>query len=100
MAPGIHARHDAGGITVTNARAGRSAAIHQGAIIAPPGGLVSDPGTLHDLKGILASRAAFYKKADPKLNTSAQALQPTFVALADMVRSALAETALPETLID
>jgi XRE family transcriptional regulator, aerobic/anaerobic benzoate catabolism transcriptional regulator len=42
-----------------------------------------------DLKGILASRAAFYSKADFKLDTSAQALAPTFTALRSMVRQAL-----------
>jgi XRE family transcriptional regulator, aerobic/anaerobic benzoate catabolism transcriptional regulator len=44
---------------------------------------------MEDLKGILASRAGFYAKADFKLDTSAQALEPTFQALRGMVRQAL-----------
>ena len=98
------------------------------AVIATPGGLVSDPATfnqllahcttvwlqadpqdhmkrvtaqgdmrpmaaskeaMEDLKGILAGRAAFYSKAEFKLDTSAQALAPTFSALRDLVRQAL-----------
>ncbi len=42
-----------------------------------------------DLKAILAGRAAFYSKAEFSLNTSAQALQPTFTALRELVRGAL-----------
>lgn len=102
--------------------------IHSKAVIATPGGLVSDPATfnlllthctsvwLHadpedhmkrvtaqgdlrpmadsseamdDLKRILAGRAAFYSKAEFKLDTSAQPLQPTFLALRALVRRAL-----------
>ena len=102
--------------------------IYPEAVIATPGGLVSDPATfnqllahcttvwlqadpqdhmkrvtaqgdmrpmaaskeaMEDLKGILAGRAAFYSKADFKLDTSAQALAPTFSALRDLVRQAL-----------
>jgi XRE family aerobic/anaerobic benzoate catabolism transcriptional regulator len=102
--------------------------IYPEAVIATPGGLVSDPATfnqllahcttlwlqadpedhmkrvtaqgdlrpmaaskeaMQDLKGILAGRAAFYSKADFKLDTSAQPLESTFVALRDMVRHAL-----------
>jgi XRE family aerobic/anaerobic benzoate catabolism transcriptional regulator len=102
--------------------------IYPEAVIATPGGLVSDPATfnqllthcttvwlqadpedhmkrvsaqgdtrpmaaskeaMHDLKGILAGRAAFYSKADFRLDTSAQPLAETFVALRDMVREAL-----------
>ncbi len=98
------------------------------AIIAAPGGLVSDPATFNlllahcttvwlqadpqdhmkrvaaqgdlrpmaaskeamaDLKGILAGRAAFYSKAEFKLDTSARALAQTFLALRELVRGAL-----------
>ena len=44
---------------------------------------------MEDLKGILAGRAAFYSKAELRLDTSAQPLQPTFAALRAMVRDAL-----------
>jgi XRE family aerobic/anaerobic benzoate catabolism transcriptional regulator len=44
---------------------------------------------MEDLKRILAGRAAFYSKAEFKLDTSAQPLQPTFVALRELVRRAL-----------
>ncbi|MEQ1535861.1 MAG: helix-turn-helix transcriptional regulator [Burkholderiaceae bacterium] len=102
--------------------------IHPEAVIATPGGLVSDPATfnlllahcttvwlqadaedhmqrvaaqgdlrpmaaskeaMEDLKQILNGRAAFYSKADMKLNTSAQELDATFKALSHMVREAL-----------
>jgi XRE family transcriptional regulator, aerobic/anaerobic benzoate catabolism transcriptional regulator len=102
--------------------------IHPEAVIATPGGLVSDPATfnlllahcttvwlqadaedhmqrvaaqgdlrpmaaskeaMEDLKQILNGRAAFYSKADMKLNTSAQELDATFKALSHMVRAAL-----------
>ena len=102
--------------------------IYPEAIIATPGGLVSDAATfnqllahcttvwLHadpedhmrrvtaqgdlrpmaasneamaDLKGILAGRAAFYSKAQFKLDTSAQPLAATFQALRTLVREAL-----------
>lgn len=95
------------------------------AVIATPGGLVSDVGTFNqllahcstvwlqadpedhmkrvtaqgdlrpmaasqeamaDLKGILAGRAASYAKAQLRLDTSAQSLEPTFVVLRAMVR--------------
>ena len=98
------------------------------AVIASPGGLVSDAGTFNlllaqcttvwlqaapedhmkrvaaqgdmrpmaasreamaDLKRILAGRAAFYSKAELRLDTSAQALAPTFLALRALVRRAL-----------
>ena len=98
------------------------------AVIATPGGIVSDPATfklllsecltvwlkaspaehmqrvltqgdmrpmagnreaMDDLKNILAGRAAFYSKAELRLDTSAAALQPTFLALRMMVRGAL-----------
>jgi XRE family aerobic/anaerobic benzoate catabolism transcriptional regulator len=44
---------------------------------------------MEDLKGILIGRAAFYSKAQFKLDTSAQTLEPTFVALREMVRKVL-----------
>jgi XRE family transcriptional regulator, aerobic/anaerobic benzoate catabolism transcriptional regulator len=103
--------------------------IYPEAVIATPGGLVSDAATFNlllahcttvwlqadpedhmkrvaaqgdmrpmagnkeamaDLKGILAGRAAFYAKAEYRLDTSAAALEPTFMALRGMVRGALA----------
>jgi XRE family aerobic/anaerobic benzoate catabolism transcriptional regulator len=103
--------------------------IYPEAVIATPGGVVSDPATfnlllahcttvwlqadpedhmkrvtaqgdmrpmaasreaMEDLKGILAGRTAFYSKAEFKLDTSAQPLQPTFQALRALVRQALA----------
>ena len=102
--------------------------IYPEAVIATPGGLVSDVATfnqllshcttvwlqadpqdhmsrvtaqgdmrpmaasreaMEDLKGILAGRTAFYSKAEFSLNTSAQELEPTFVALRKLVRAAL-----------
>lgn len=44
---------------------------------------------MDDLKRILAGRAAFYSKAELSLDTSAQPLQPTFLALSKLVREAL-----------
>ncbi len=102
--------------------------IYPEAVIATPGGLVSDPATfnqllahcttvwlqadpedhmrrvtaqgdlrpmaaskeaMEDLKGILAGRAAFYSKAQLRLDTSDQPLEPTFAALRAMVRKLL-----------
>jgi XRE family aerobic/anaerobic benzoate catabolism transcriptional regulator len=102
--------------------------IYPEAVIATPGGLVSDAATfnqllahcttvwlqadaedhmkrvtaqgdlrpmaaskeaMEDLKGILTGRAAFYSKAQYKLDTSSQPLEPTFVALRAMVRRVL-----------
>ncbi len=102
--------------------------IYPEAVIATPGGIVSDAATFNqllshcttvwlqadpedhmkrvaaqgdlrpmaasreamaDLKGILAGRAAFYSKAEFRINTSAQALEPTFAALRTVVRQAL-----------
>ena len=102
--------------------------IYPEAVIATPGGLVSDPATfnlllahcttvwlqaepedhmqrvaaqgdmrpmagnreaMQDLKGILAGRAAFYSKAEFKLDTSAASLEPTYAALRTLVRQAL-----------
>jgi len=44
---------------------------------------------MEDLKGILAGRAAFYSKAEFKVDTSADALEPTFRTLRQVVRDAL-----------
>jgi len=102
--------------------------IYPEAVIATPGGLVSDPASFNlllahcstvwlqadpedhmkrvtaqgdlrpmaasreamaDLKGILAGRAAFYSKAQLRLNTSAQPLEATFVQLRGMARQHL-----------
>jgi len=102
--------------------------IYPEAVIATPGGLVSDAATfnqllahcttvwlhadpedhmkrvtaqgdlrpmaaskeaMEDLKGILTGRAAFYSKAQFKLDTSAQPLAPTFLALRQIVRKVL-----------
>jgi XRE family aerobic/anaerobic benzoate catabolism transcriptional regulator len=102
--------------------------IYPEAVIATPGGLVSDAATFNlllqycttvwlqadaedhmarvtaqgdlrpmaasreamdDLKQILAGRAAFYSKADLRLDTSAAALEPSFQALRAMVRQRL-----------
>ena len=102
--------------------------IYPEAVIATPGGLVSDAATfnqllahcttvwlqadpedhmkrvtaqgdlrpmaaskeaMEDLKGILSGRAAFYSKAQFRLDTRNQELQPTFSALRRMVRDVL-----------
>jgi XRE family aerobic/anaerobic benzoate catabolism transcriptional regulator len=102
--------------------------IYPEAVIATPGGLVSDPATFNmllahcttvwlqaapedhmkrviaqgdmrpmanskeamgDLKSILDGRAAFYSKADFKLDTSARPLAQTQAALRTLVREAL-----------
>jgi XRE family aerobic/anaerobic benzoate catabolism transcriptional regulator len=102
--------------------------IYPEAVIAVPGGLVSDAATFNqllahcttvwlqadpedhmkrvraqgdlrpmaasreamdDLKVILAGRAAFYSKAEFRLDTSAQPLAPTFLELRALVREAL-----------
>jgi XRE family transcriptional regulator, aerobic/anaerobic benzoate catabolism transcriptional regulator len=102
--------------------------IYPEAVIATPGGLVSDPATFNvllthcttvwlqadaedhmnrvraqgdlrpmgaskeamaDLKRILAGRAAFYSKAELRLDTSAQPLDSCFHALRDLVRRAI-----------
>jgi XRE family transcriptional regulator, aerobic/anaerobic benzoate catabolism transcriptional regulator len=44
---------------------------------------------MEDLKSILAGRTAFYSKAEFSLDTSQQALEPTFAALRQLVRNAL-----------
>jgi XRE family transcriptional regulator, aerobic/anaerobic benzoate catabolism transcriptional regulator len=103
--------------------------IYPEAVIATPGGIVSDPANFNlllahcttvwlqanpedhmkrvlaqgdlrpmaasreamdDLKSILAGRAAFYSKADLRLDTSRQPLDATFAALRTLVREALA----------
>ena len=102
--------------------------IYPEAVIATPGGLVSDAATfnqllshcttvwlqadpedhmarvtaqgdlrpmaasreaMQDLKGILVGRAAFYSKAQYRLDTSAAPLEATFAALREIVRQAL-----------
>ena len=102
--------------------------IYPEAVIATPGGIVSDPANfnlllahcttvwlkaspedhmmrvvaqgdlrpmaasreaMEDLKSILVGRAAFYSKAEFELDTSRQALAPTFAALRTLVREAL-----------
>jgi XRE family aerobic/anaerobic benzoate catabolism transcriptional regulator len=102
--------------------------VHAEAVIATPGGLVSDPATFNlllsncttvwleaapedhmkrvqaqgdlrpmaaskeamaDLKGILAGRAAFYAKADLRIDTSAQPLGSSFTLLRESVRQTL-----------
>jgi XRE family aerobic/anaerobic benzoate catabolism transcriptional regulator len=102
--------------------------IYPEAVIATPGGLVSDAATfnqllahcttvwlqadpedhmkrvtaqgdlrpmaaskeaMEDLKGILAGRAPFYSKAQFRLDTSAQPLDPSFLALREIVRKVL-----------
>jgi len=102
--------------------------IYPEAVIATPGGIVSDAATFNlllahcttvwlqadaedhmkrvtaqgdlrpmaaskeamdDLKRILAGRAAFYSKADFRVDTSARPLEPTFVELRDLARRAL-----------
>ena len=102
--------------------------IYPEAVIATPGGLVSDPATfnqllshcttvwlqadpedhmkrvlaqgdlrpmaaskqaMEDLKGILAGRAAFYSKAQYRVDTSAQSLELSFQVLRETVREAL-----------
>jgi XRE family aerobic/anaerobic benzoate catabolism transcriptional regulator len=102
--------------------------IYPEAVIATPGGLVSDAATfnqllahcttvwlqadaedhmkrvtaqgdlrpmaaskeaMEDLKGILTGRAAFYSKAQYRIDTSAQPLEPTLVALRAIARKVL-----------
>ena len=116
------------GCSVAEIQAEEAIQTHSQAVIATPGGLVSDAATFNqllahcttvwlqadpqdhmgrvaaqgdlrpmaasaeamdDLKGILAGRAAFYSKAQFKVNTSVQPLQPTFGALRGVVRHAL-----------
>jgi len=51
--------------------------------------MASSKEAMDDLRQILTGRAAFYSKAEMKLDTSAQPLEPTFRALRHMVREAL-----------
>lgn len=44
---------------------------------------------MEDLKNILSGRVPFYSKAEFSLDTSTQALTPTYLALRDLVRKAL-----------
>jgi XRE family aerobic/anaerobic benzoate catabolism transcriptional regulator len=55
----------------------------------PMGGAAASKEAMDDLKSILAGRAAFYSKAEFKLDTSAQSLPETFQALRAIVRQAL-----------
>jgi XRE family aerobic/anaerobic benzoate catabolism transcriptional regulator len=55
----------------------------------PMGGHAASKEAMDDLKSILAGRAAFYSKAELKLDTSAQPLEATHTALRDLVRQAL-----------
>ena len=55
----------------------------------PMAGNADKREAMDDLKLILAGRAAFYSKADYRLDTSAQALAPTFQALRTMVHEVL-----------
>jgi XRE family aerobic/anaerobic benzoate catabolism transcriptional regulator len=55
----------------------------------PMGGIAASKEAMEDLKSILAGRAAFYSKADFKLDTSAQPLDRTVAALRRLVREAL-----------
>lgn len=55
----------------------------------PMGGHAASKEAMEDLKSILAGRAAFYSKAEFKLDTSAQPLEETHAALRDLVRQAL-----------
>lgn len=51
--------------------------------------MAASPEAMDDLRRILSGRAAFYSKAEFRLDTSAQALEPTFGALRKLVREAL-----------
>ncbi|MBL8340893.1 MAG: helix-turn-helix transcriptional regulator [Rubrivivax sp.] len=55
----------------------------------PMGGTAASKEAMDDLKSILAGRAAFYSKADFKLDTSAAPLKQTLAALIELVREAL-----------
>ena len=56
----------------------------------PMAGNAGNREAMEDLKVILAGRAAFYSKADYRLDTSARPLEATFGALRLMVREVLA----------
>ncbi|MBW4048087.1 MAG: helix-turn-helix transcriptional regulator [Proteobacteria bacterium] len=51
--------------------------------------MASSEEAMHDLKSILAGRAAFYSKAEFSIDTSAQPLHPTFLTLLQIVRDAI-----------
>ncbi len=51
--------------------------------------MAASPEAMDDLRRILSGRAAFYSKAEFRLDTSTQALEPTFIALRKLVREAL-----------
>jgi len=51
--------------------------------------MAASPEAMADLKRILAGRAAFYAKAQRRLDTSAQPLEASFLALRTMVRQIL-----------
>lgn len=55
----------------------------------PMGGVSASKEAMADLKSILAGRAAFYSKAEFRLDTSAQPLDATHDALRALVRQAL-----------
>lgn len=55
----------------------------------PMGGAAASKEAMDDLKSILAGRAAFYAKAEFKLDTSAQPLDETLGLLRKLVREAL-----------
>ncbi|MCA3250117.1 MAG: helix-turn-helix transcriptional regulator [Pseudomonadota bacterium] len=55
----------------------------------PMGGVAASKEAMDDLRSILAGRAAFYSKADFRVDTSAQPLEETFAALRRIVRESL-----------
>lgn len=59
----------------------------------PMGGGAASKEAMDDLKSILAGRAAFYSKADFKVDTSVQPLPETFALLRKIVREALGHSA-------
>ena len=54
--------------------------------------MAASPEAMDDLRRILSGRAAFYSKAEFRIDTSAQPLEPTFIALRRLVREALGLT--------
>jgi XRE family aerobic/anaerobic benzoate catabolism transcriptional regulator len=55
----------------------------------PMGGVAASKEAMDDLRSILAGRAAFYSKADFRVDTSAQPREETFAALRRIVRESL-----------
>lgn len=55
----------------------------------PMGGVAASKEAMDDLRSILAGRAAFYSKADFRVDTSTQPLEETFAALRRIVRESL-----------